>query len=469
MGWNSWDSYMTTVTEKDVLANATYLHDHFLGLGWNTVVVDASWFDSNAKSAGYNNPDKGARFCLDQYGRQIPSPTRFPSSANGKGFKPLADKVHALGLKFGLHVMRGIPRQAVRGKLPIKGTTYTAADVADTNPAHLCHWNNDNYALNHAHPGSQAWYDSQVDLFASWGVDFLKVDDMQALFYPDEIASYASAIRTAELKYGRPITLSLSPGTQVSVTNLDFLRSHAQMWRISDDLWDRWSDVHAQFARLARWAPLQRHGHWADADMLPLGHLQVNDGKGGRQSNLTLDEQKTLLTLWSMAHSPLMVGGDLPSSDPKTLHLLSNPWIGQVEREASVGREIVREPYSREDCFDNWSGRHVPEGEFIVWVSNGPVTGKGTVSHYAALFWTGPTAVEQSVDLASLVGFDDVHQHCALTDLWAPQSVQKVEENQAEGRSAEGTGIPGVRLEGRKLFVRIPAHGVVWLRFDPRN
>ena len=522
MGWNSWDSYLTTITEKDVLANAAYLHDHLQALGWDTVVIDASWFDSNAKSEGYNDPDKGARFCLDDYGRQIPSPVRFPSAADGKGFGPLADKIHALGLKFGLHVMRGIPRQAVRDAMPVKGTSYTAADVADMTPAHLCGWNSDNYALNHAHPGAQAWYDAQVDLFASWGVDFLKVDDMQAPFYPDEIASYAAAIRTAELKHGRPITLSLSPGTQVSVTNLDFLRTHAQMWRISDDLWDRWDDVRAQFARLARWAPLQEHGHWADADMLPLGHLTVNDGQGGHQSNLTPDEQKTLLTLWSMAHSPLMVGGDLPTSDPATLRLLENPWIGRVERQARAGREIVRETYGREDCFNNWSGKEVPAGEFIVWTADGCADGlvgggraagehtadastcavsasghtaegaptgvagaaaDGVAPRYAALFWTGPTPAEQNVDLASIVGFDGLDHDWTITDLWeqdlwAPQEPsQKQKAGEAAGvsvagRSAVGSAVTGhstpiARLEGRLLYAPIPAHGVVWLRLDP--
>lgn len=461
MGWNSWDSYLTTVSEKDVIANAEYMRDHLLRLGWDTVVVDASWFDSDAKSAGYNNPDEGAQFCLDEYGRQIPSPTRFPSSANGTGFTLLAEKIHAMGLKFGFHVMRGIPRQAVRANLPVKGTTYHASDIADTMPEHLCHWNNDNFGLNHAHPGAQAWYDAQVDLFASWGADFLKVDDMQAPFYPDEIAAYSSAIRTAELKYGRPITLSLSPGTQVATTHTDFLRSVAQMWRISDDLWDKWSDVHAQFARLARWAPLQEHGHWADADMLPLGHLTVNDDNGGHQSNLTIDEQKTLLTLWSMAHSPLMMGGDLPTSSSQTLALLQNPWIGRVEREALPGREVVREPYARENNFDGWNGKEVPQGEFIVWTSRSdePVSDPaGCAPRYAALFWTGSSVAEQDVDLAAITGLDDLDHTWKLTDLWSGTDEASVEDPLHMPARA--------RIEGRKLYAHIPSHGVVWLRLD---
>jgi alpha-galactosidase len=451
MGWNSWDSYMTTISEKDVLANASFIHDHLLSLGWDTVVVDASWFDPHAKSEGYNDPDKGARFCIDEYGRQIPAPDRFPSSAHGRGFKPLADKIHQMGLKFGIHVMRGIPRQAVRENLPVKGTSYHAADIADTADEHLCHWNSDNFALNHAHPGAQAWYDSQVDLFASWGVDFLKVDDMQAPFYPDEIASYAAAIRTAELKYHRPIMLSLSPGTQVATTHVDFLRTHAQMWRISDDLWDRWDNVHAQFARLARWAPWQTRGHWADADMLPLGHLTVNDKEGGHQSHLTYDEQKTLLTLWSMAHSPLMMGGDLPTSSARTIALIENPWIGRVEKEAHPGREVVRETYGREDNFDGWQGAEVPSGEFIVWAASS----LDYRSYYAALFWTGPTAADQDVDIAAIVGLDGVNREWKATDLWSG--------------AQEGSSDLHVRISGRKLYARIPSHSVAWVKLDPAD
>lgn len=196
---------------------------------------------------------------------------RFPSAAGGKGFGPLAAAVHELGLKLGMHMMRGIPRIAVDKNLPVYGTNYTAKDVADLD--HVCKWNPDNYGLNQSHPGAQAWYDAQLDLFASWGLDFLKVDDMQTPFHSDEIAAYHRAIAKAEAKYGRSIDLSLSPGGWVATSYVDFLRENAQMWRISDDLWDRWEDIYQQFARLARWAPFQTTGHWADADMVPFGHI----------------------------------------------------------------------------------------------------------------------------------------------------------------------------------------------------
>jgi alpha-galactosidase len=271
MGWNSWDCFGTTVTEAEVLANAQMMHDRLLPFGWDTVVVDIAWYDPTARSHGYN---ENAPIVLDEYGRQLPAPLRFPSAAGGAGFGPLAAKVRELGLKFGLHIMRGIPRRAVELDLPVFGTQWTAREIAD--PEHVCPWNPDNLGLNHDHPGAQAYYDAQVAQFAAWGVDFVKADDMLAPYHDREIAAYSRAIERS----GRDIVLSLSPGTQLSTHHLDHLRANAQLWRVSDDLWDRWEDVHAQFARMARWAPFQQPGGWADADMLPLGHIGIRAERG---------------------------------------------------------------------------------------------------------------------------------------------------------------------------------------------
>ncbi len=358
MGWNSWDSYGTTLTEDELLANARFMAEHLKNAGWDTLVIDIDWYDPTARAHGYND---NAPLILDEYGRQLPDPVRFPSAAGGKGFGPLAAAVHELGLKLGMHMMRGIPRIAVDKNLPVYGTNYTAKDVADLD--HVCKWNPDNYGLNQSHPGAQAWYDAQLDLFASWGLDFLKVDDMQTPFHSDEIAAYHRAIAKAEAKYGRSIDLSLSPGGWVATSYVDFLRENAQMWRISDDLWDRWEDIYQQFARLARWAPFQTTGHWADADMVPFGHIGLRAERGDdRQSRLTLDEQKTLLALWCMGRSPLMVGGDLPTSNSDAIALLQNPALREVLAGSTNNRETVRER-----IFGKWWDESTYRGEFIVW------------------------------------------------------------------------------------------------------
>ena len=451
MGWNSWDSYGTTVTEQEVLDNAQIMRDRLLPVGWDTVVIDIAWYDPTARAHGYNAK---APLVLDDYGRQLPDPVRFPSAADGQGFAPLAARIHDLGLRFGIHVMRGIPRLAVDRNLPVLGTSYTAAQVADT--AHVCAWNPDNYGLDQSHPGAQAWYDAQVDQFARWGVDYLKVDDMQVPFMDREIDAYARAIRKAEQAYGHPMTLSLSPGTRVPTTHLGFLRDHAQLWRISDDLWDRWQDLYAQFARLARWAPLQSTGHWADADMLPLGHIGLRAERGGdRSSLLTTDEQRAMLTLWAMGRSPLMVGGDLPSSDQATLSLLDNPALEEVTAGSADNGEIIREPVEGGDD----QSKEI-SGEEIVWralasdwADETPSAHAGGV--YAAVFWTGDCPRQVRTALSSLVGLDRADGAWTPVDLWRGRTSEPAQI------SLEGQGVD------RELVTLVPAHGVVWVALDP--
>ena len=424
MGWNSWDCFGTTVTEAEVLANAQFLHDHLLAHGWDTVVVDIAWYDPTARAHGYTT---GAPLALDAHGRQLPAANRFPSAAGGLGFAPLAAAVHQLGLRFGVHVLRGIPRLAVERDLPVLGTGWTARDAADLSST--CAWNPDNYGLDHDHPAAQAYLDSQVAQLAAWGVDLLKVDDILAPYHDREIEGWSRAIERS----GRAVVLSLSPGTGLSTARLGHLREHAQMWRICDDLWDRWPDVHAQFARLARWAPHQRAGGWADADMLPLGHIGIRAERGeDRQSRLTLDEQRTLLTLWVMARSPLMFGGDLPTSSPATIDLLTTPAVSHVLRTSTHGQEALREPLPA------GPGGAMPDGELIVWTAR-----DDDATRYAALFSTAETAAEVRIPLISLLE-RTVDPH--VEDLWDPRAE--------------------LALDGGDLVLEVPAHGVRWLSFS---
>ncbi|MDT0345750.1 glycoside hydrolase family 27 protein [Streptomyces litchfieldiae] len=377
MGWNSWDCYGTTVTEDEVLANAAFMHERMLAHGWDTVVVDIQWYEPTARQHGYN-PD--APLILDDFGRQMPAPNRFPSAANGAGFAPLAARVHDLGLRFGLHIMRGIPRRAVHADLPVAGTRWTAAQIADTGS--VCPWNTDNYGLDHSHPGAQAYYDAQVAQFAAWGVDFIKADDMLFPYHEREIEAYARAIE----KSGRSIELSLSPGTDVSLAHLDHLRETATMWRVCDDLWDRWADVEAQFARMARWAPWQGaapKGGWADADMLPLGRIGIRAERGeDRTSALTRPEQITLLTLWTMSRSPLMMGGDLPTSPADTIDLLTNDAALDVLWHSTDNREVLR------------------EGDTVLWTAR-DTDGR---TRYAAVFSLSDAPRRVRVPLGSIGG-----------------------------------------------------------------
>jgi hypothetical protein len=252
--------------------------------------------------------------------------------------------VHSLGLKFGFHIIRGIPREAVRKNLPIAGSSYRAADAAD--PSDTCFWNPDTYGLKN-NPAGQAYYDSLAHLYAGWGLDFIKVDCISSLPYKtDEIHMMSAALR----KSGRPIILSLSPGPTSLVVAVD-ASEHAQMWRISADFWDYWKplpdqvstqSLYGQFATAVGWAPYIGPGHWPDADMLPIGYLGPRPGLGSaRPTRLSRDEQRTLLTFWSIIRSPLILGGDLPESDEWTTSLLTNPEVIAVDQHSTDNRPLL--------------------------------------------------------------------------------------------------------------------------------
>jgi alpha-galactosidase len=340
MGWNSWDAYGETVTESDIKANAAWMAEHLKSYGWQYVVVDEGWYVKNQSA----RPGGAApEFTLDAFGRYIPALNTIPSAENGAGFKPLADYIHSLGLKFGIHILRGIPKEAVTKNLPIAGTHFHAKAAADVSDS--CPWNTYNYGLKPGSPAAQAYYDSIAKLYAEWGVDFLKIDCISSHPYKaDEIRMVSTALR----KTHRPIVLSLSPGPS-PLEKAAELRRNAQMWRISDDVWDVWSSdknfpqgVGNQFARAAKWAAFSGPGHWPDADMLPLGRLEPAPGwEKPRTTRLTHDEQRTLLTLWSIFRSPLIMGGNLTLSDEWTQSALTNAELIGVDQHSIGNRAVI--------------------------------------------------------------------------------------------------------------------------------
>lgn len=341
MGWNSWDAYGEAVPEADIRASAKFMAENLKSFGWQYVTVDMGWYVTN-HSAGVNA--ENAAFSLDEFGRFTPAVNTIPSANENAGFKPLADYVHSLGLKFGIHILRGIPRQAVKQNLPIAGSSFHAADAADTSDT--CPWNPFNYGLKTSTPAAQAYYDSIAKLYASWGVDLVKVDCISSHPYKGEDIRM---LRETLDKSGRPILLSLSPGP-APLEKAEEMAKYAQMWRMSDDIWDVWkSDKDFprgpgnQFERTAKWTQYSGPGHWPDADMLPLGSLRPTPGWGEpRESRLAPDEQRTLLTLWCIARSPLIMGGSLVAlkNDPATLALLTNPEVLDVDQHSTESRAL---------------------------------------------------------------------------------------------------------------------------------
>jgi hypothetical protein len=360
LGWNSYDGYGDSVTEGETLANARAVAAHLLPHGWQYVVVDYRWYDPGAHD---NDPNarKGAELTLDSFGRLMPAPNRFPSAANGAGFKPIADQIHAMGLRFGIHIMRGVPRLAVKQNLPIFGSDFHCTDAADTSS--LCVWCADMFGVRGETAAGQAYYDSLLKLYAGWGLDFVKVDDLSEPYATAEV----TAIRNAIDKCGRTIVFSTSPGP-APLPRAEHLKLHANMWRCTGDFWDNWNQLSAAMDVCANWNGHSGHGHWPDMDMLPLGRLSVGHRSVGidRSTKFTHAEQLTLLTLWSIFPSPLMLGGDFTAADPWELSLLTNDEV------IAVNQDSLAEPAMRvftHDGSEAWE-RNLSNGRIAVALFN---------------------------------------------------------------------------------------------------
>lgn len=331
MGWNSWDCYGAAVNEEQVRNNAQYMKDNLLEFGYEYIVVDIQWYEPKATSHEYNN---FTELEVDDFSRLIPDTKRFPSSANGVGFKKLADDIHEMGLKFGIHIMRGIPRQSTFTNSKIKNSDLTARQVAKFNS--ICNWNSDMYGLLEDNPGSQAYYNSIFEMYASWGVDFVKVDDI-ANFYPTyEI----EMIRRAIDNCGRDIVLSLSPGP-AKLDEAEHLKANANMWRITDDFWDKWELLYEMFERADKWSSHVGAGSWPDADMLPIGAI-LQDYDSDNWTKFTEDEQVTMMNLWSMLRSPLMIGSEMTKNDQFTLELLTNQKLLSIHKNIRGAHQFKR-------------------------------------------------------------------------------------------------------------------------------
>ncbi|MGN0832549.1 MAG: glycoside hydrolase family 27 protein [Kiritimatiellia bacterium] len=312
MGWNSWDCYGPLVDEATFRRNAEWQARHLLKFGYEYCVCDIRWYVRNERGANYNQEDP--IYALDAQGRYVPDPGRFPSSADGKGFRPLADYVHSLGLKFGIHIMRGIPKAAAAKICRVQGETSE------------CCWLGDNLTPDRTDPRAQAYYDAMIAQYADWGVDFIKCDDLSApKYHTDDV----EMLRLAIDRCGRRIVLSTSPG-ETPLDKARHVAAHANMWRMVNDLWDEWRALDHLTDVAVKWLAVEQvPGAWADCDMIPLGTLCVKGYWGRRKTRLTPDEQHYLMALLSICRSPLMIGSDLPSldDDPETVRLLTDPLL----------------------------------------------------------------------------------------------------------------------------------------------
>ncbi|MCM1105079.1 MAG: glycoside hydrolase family 27 protein [Clostridium sp.] len=395
MGWNSWDCYGAAVTEDIVRKNAEYMAKHLKQYGWEYVVVDIQWYEPNAATNEYH---PFADVVMDEYSRVLPAENRFPSAAKGKGFAPLAEYVHSLGLKFGIHIMRGIPRLAVHKNLKIKGSDKTAREIAKT--ASICAWNTDMYGVDPAKEGAKAYYDSIFELYASWGVDFIKCDDIarELPHEEEELILLSEALH----RCGREMILSLSPGPAL-LEKAELYKQTANMWRITDDFWDKWELLYDMFSRAEKWCTHTGSGHYPDADMLPIGPIrQVYDVSN--RTNFTKEEQITMMTLWSIFRSPLMIGGEMTGFDEFTLDLVTNAEILKMHRDARHSHQVWR--------------RETEGTELILWTA---ASSKG--GQYAAVFNVGEQDVRTAIRLEDL----EIYEKRESKELWSGETFSAAE------------------------------------------
>ena len=217
------------------------------------------------------------------------------------------------------------------------------------------------------------------------------MDDLSRPYHQSEI----EAIRKAIDKTGRPIVFSTSPGATplAEGTNIE---QEANMWRISDDFWDNWQLLREQFKRLDNWTPYRGAGHYPDADMLPLGAIrQVGNSQG--RTRFTPDEQIAMMSLWAIARSPLIMGGDLTKLDDFTLSLLTNQEVIAVDQHSSNNHQLF-----------NHDG-------FIAWIADAPQSR----DKYLALFNTTGVAANVPVDVTALGLGNSVR----VRDLWKQSDI----------------------------------------------
>ena len=399
-GWNSWDCYGAAVTEKEVRRNAEFMAANLKQYGWEYVVVDIQWYEPGAVSHEYR---PFADLCMDAYGRLLPAPNRFPSAAEGRGFAPLAEYVHSLGLKFGIHIMRGIPRQAVHRNLPVLGTDKTARDAARFNS--ICQWNPDMYGVTPDAIG-RAYYDSIFKLYAEWGVDFIKCDDI-CRELPHEEAEMVM-LSEALNGCGREMVLSLSPGPAL-LEKAELYKQVANMWRITDDFWDDWKLLYAMFERAEKWSIHAGAGHYPDADMLPIGPIRQDYDKNNKTA-FTENEQITMMTLWCIMRSPLMIGGEMTGFDDFTMRLITNEAVLAMHANSRNAKQIFR--------------RKTSGTEYILWAAEDCMGGR-----YIAMFNAG----EQDGEFAfALEELEDIPVGSLATELWSGETVTIADEFRTE-------------------------------------
>jgi len=332
LGWSSWSYVRKDPTAATIDAQADAMVSSGLAkVGYQYVNLDDFWY----QCPGSQGPN------VDAYGRWVIDPTKFPSSGSESGIQAVADHVHADGLKFGIYVTPGISAQAVAQNTAIEGTSYHADDIAEPTVSENNYNCGGMVGIDYSKPGAQAFINSWAKQFASWGVDYLKIDGVGSPDIPD-VRAWSNALRGT----GRPIHLELS--NSLNIADAATWAQYSNGWRTGSDVecycgtnnasfpLTDYGNVASRFDQVAAWQPYGGPGAFNDYDSLEVGN-GANDG-------LTLDERKTQFSLWALASSPLTLGTDLTNLDPTDLGLLKNTDVLSVDQDAIDAKRLSDTP-----------------------------------------------------------------------------------------------------------------------------
>jgi len=372
MGWSSWSFVRRSPTEANIKAQADALKNSGLAAhGFLYLNLDDFWMKCDS-----NGP------VVDGNGRWVVDTAKFPS-----GIKALGDYIHGLGLKFGFYVTPGIAQNAVTKNTPIAGTDRHAADIADTSRTEKNYNCKHMYYIDYSKAGAQEFVNSWAAQFASWGVDYLKIDGVGSQDIPD-VKAWASALRAT----GRPINYALS--NNLPIADAATWRQYANSWRTQGDVEcycgpgpngsgypiTDWSHVNARFGTAASWQPWAGPGGWNDLDSLEIGN--------GDQIGITADQRRSQFTLWAMAASPLMIGTDLTHLDATDKAMLTNDRLIAVDQDGVAAKRIVnsgsKQVFSKREA----------DGSYVVALFNTATSGSTSVSvNWSQVGFTGSAGV----------------------------------------------------------------------------
>jgi len=409
LGWSSWSFLRKQPTAERMKAQALALHNSGLQeIGYEYVNLDDFWY----QCPGRQGPN------VDPYGRWVTDSSKFPPQGNSDGIKVVADYIHSLGMKFGIYVTPGISRQALKRNTPIKGTSYTAAQIAEPSVKENNYNCKGMVRIDYSKPGAQEYTNSWVEMLAAWGIDYIKIDGMTESNAAD-VKAWSNAIRQS----GRPMVLDVTQGAFTSAI-APTLMTYANQWEFAPDVecyrcekagssypLTSWADVANRFKYVAEWQPYAGPGGFNDYDSIEIGN--------GSNDGLTPIERQTQISLWALGASPLILGVDLTHLDPTDLQkYLKNSAVLAVDQDSIPAKRVLNT--GNQQVF----AKREPNGDAIV-----------------GLFNTGEKAEEVSVP-ASTVGLPENKSGYSLHDLWTGE------------RKNTGSTISAV----------VPSHGVVLYR-----